>query len=215
MSGRRLLILAAAAGLLGAQTGVEIEDRLDVVHVDNRVIAVNAATGALVETTLERNEEVVEVASQGGVGVVVTSVRLLGIGVGSPAWQELRLRVRERAAEPPAVRLEDRVALVSLPSRVLAIGGESGRWSELRFGPGEKPRQVFSDAGLATVLTPRRAIAITPGGALVEIPITPQERIEGVSTRPDSVTLTTSHRVLVFRTGALRWAELRRVDRRH
>jgi hypothetical protein len=215
MTYRRALLIALAVALPAADRGLEIEDRLDIVHVDNRLIAVNAATGALLEARLEVDERVLEVASQGRVGVVVTNVRLLGVGTPSSRWQELRFRKSERASAPPDVHIEDRVALVPLATRLAVLGGENGRWSELPLGPGEARLRVLADTGLATVLTSRRAIAITPDGAFIEVGLTPQEVIEATSTRPDSITLTTSHRVLVFRSGALRWAEIRRIDRRH
>lgn len=200
-----LLAAVALAGPAAAQTGVPVEDRIDLVRVDRRLLAVDA-DGSTLEVDLELGERVLDLRSDGRVGIATTSARLLGVTTRSASWRELRLRVEERAAGPPAIHLGQRVAVVPLTSRLAALGAESSSWQEIELGPRESIDQLLIDANVAVAVTSRRLIgfAVASGG-FVEEPLSPQERIEAASHQESSVALTTSRRLLVFRSGALRW----------
>ena len=215
----RLLLAALLAASLGgihpahAQSGVQIEDRVDVLLVDRRLIAVNATGQSVAELVLELGEEVVASGSQGRLGVAATTARLLGIRAGDPGWTELRYRVSERKSPPERLHLEDRIALVTLPMRIVALTSSSRGWLELGLSPGERVEGVLSDTNLAAVVTPRRAIAISDGSGFVEIGLGPREQIESTSARSSSISLVTERRVLVFRAGSAFWVEVPRKDK--
>ena len=196
-----------------AQTdrGVEIEDRIDVLRVDRRLLAVSADSGSVLEEKLRLDERLVLLESDGVVGVAATDKRLLGITTRSGSWQEVQLRIGESA--PARIHLADRLALVVLDRRLLALTQGGGIWTELELFAGELPVQIEVASEVGICVTGRRAIAISSEGTgFVEVPLTPREEVESVSVKDQSVTLRTLYRVLVFRGGFPRWLELRRTD---
>ena len=198
---------------LAAPPGVAIEDRIDVVQVDRSILAVGAS-GAFLEIDLEIGEAVLDTRSQGLIGVVTTTSRLLGVTPESASFRELRYRIEERKQLPERIYLADRVALVDLGARLAALGPDSSSWNELSLGPGEQLSRVVIDTNLAGAVTQRRAIAFAPeSGGFITIALSPRETVESSSLRDSSLTLTTSRRFLVFRAGAVRWAERVRRNR--
>ena len=207
------LLLLSLALLAAPPEGVRVEDRIDLVHVDRRVLAVNAG-GSFAEVELEVGERLMETHSQGLMAVASTSVRLLGASAERNGFRELRYRVEEREGPPRAVYLGDRVALVPLRTRLLALAPESSQWNEIALTPREDLLRVLIDTNLAAVITPRRAIAFAPeSGGFVEVALTPNESVEQSSLTESSVVLTTGRRVLIFRSGAARWIEQLRKGR--
>jgi hypothetical protein len=193
--------------------GVEIEDRLDVLRVDRRLLAISADSGRILEMKLRPDERLVLLESQGVVGVAVTNDRLLGATTESSGWQEVRLRLRERKSPVERVYVGDRLALVPLERRLLALTAGAGTWTELELFPGETPVRVEVESGVGVCITGRRAIGISSRrGGFAEVPLTPREKVESVSLKAHSATLRTLYRVLVFRSAASGWVELRRTD---
>lgn len=209
------LLLAGSASALEPE-GVKPEDRLDLIELDRRVLAVNGKGGGPVATTrLELGERVLALESQGLVGVVTTTSRLLGYSSRSPNPAELRYRVAERPRGPEQVRLGDRVALVIFRTRLAALAPTTGSWLELALAPGEQPERVFADANLAGITTGRRAIAFAPqSGGFVETGLSPRESIERIQISDNSVSLVTPRRLLIFRVGDEIWTEVHREDKR-
>ncbi len=204
-----LAILLALGRVALAEPGVQIEDRIDILQTERRLIAVDA-TGRLVsELDLEVGEEVVAIGSEGRLGVASTSARLLGFRSGAPSWVELRYRISESPSE--RLYLEDRVALVTLPERIVALTASSKGWLEIRLSPGERAESVFSDSNLGAVVTSRRVIAVSDRTAFVEIRLSPREQVETSSTSDSSISLMTQRRLLFYRAGSARWVELPRL----
>ena len=207
------LCAAAAAEVL--EPGAQIEDQLDVVQVDRRIIAVSSLGGTIFETPLELGEHVRGILSRGLMGIVTTNVRLLAATAGSSRFKTLRYRVTEREATAPEPQVADRVALVALGPRVAALAASSAGWSQLALGPQEELRHTQVSANLALVLTDRRAVAFSAAsGGFVEEPLSPEEAIESVSLKDGSITLETPRRVLVFHAGRPVWTALLRTNRR-
>jgi hypothetical protein len=201
------------AGPVRAQTdrGVEIEDRLDVLRVDRRLLAVSADSGSVLEEKVRAGESLVLLESAGVVGVAVTDDRLLGVTTRSSNWQEVELRTGESV--PTQVHVGERLALVVLDRRLLALTQGSGIWTELELLAGELPVQIKVDSAVGLCVTGRRAIGVSSDGTgFVQVSLTPREKVEAVSMKDQSVTLRTLYRVLVFRNGSPRWVELRRTD---
>jgi hypothetical protein len=197
----------------GGDRGVEIEDRLDVLRVDRRLLAVSADSGGILEVKLRPDEKLQFLESQGVVGVAASNERLLGATTRSSSWQEVRLRVRERKVPIERAYLGDRLALVPLQRRLLALTRGSGIWTELKLLPGETPVRVEVASGVGVCLTERRAIGVSSeGGGFSEVSLTPREKIESVSLKDQSATVQTLYRVLVFRTAEAGWTEIRRTD---
>jgi hypothetical protein len=211
-----LICLCAAPGLGRDRfPGVEVEDRIDLVPVDNQILAIDSKRQRQRAIDLEIGEQIVSLHQSGLLAVVVTDARLLGITTQLAEFQELRYQVLERSAVPPAeVFIGDRVALVALRRRLVAMSTTTTSWQELATGPREELQDVIIEDNVAAALTQRRAIAFSPRTSqFIEILLTPQEVIEAVSSSDSSITLTTSRRILIYRSGAGRWTELTRRNR--
>jgi hypothetical protein len=198
-----------------AQRTAPVEDQIDVVAVDRRLLAVNGRTGNVIEERLERGEELIWYENRGQIGVAATTLRLLGVTARAGNWRELRYRLSENEPLPSAFYLGDRVALVPLATRLVAMGQKSSRWSELRLGPREWVEIVEADDNVGYARTSRRLIGFpSEGSGFAEVALTPGEGHESTSIEDDSVTVTTDRRVLLFRVGGGRWTELVRTDKR-
>jgi hypothetical protein len=215
-----VVLFALAAGLapspaLAQGRTAPVEDQIDVVAVDRRLLAVNGRTGNVIEEKLERGEELIWFENRGQIGVAATTLRLLGVTARAGNWRELRYRLSENEPLPSAFYLGDRVALVPLATRLVAMGQGSTRWSELRLGPREWVEMVEAADNVGYALTSRRLIGFpSEGSSFAEIALTPGEGHVASSLEDDSVTITTPWRVLLFRVGAGRWTELVRTDKR-
>ncbi len=78
---------AAEAYAQRAEPGIPLEDRVDVVQVDRRLLAVRSGPGGgVVEQRLELGERVLAIRTRGLIGVATTNVRLLGVTSGSSGW---------------------------------------------------------------------------------------------------------------------------------
>lgn len=195
------------------QTGVPSEDRVDVLRLDRRLVALDAAGASLAELDLELGEEVLALESQGVLGIASTSARLLGFRSGDAGWHELRYRRSEREQPPGRLHLAERIALVALPARVVALTPSSRGWLELDLGPGERAERVLADTNLAAVVTSRRAIGVSAPGGFAEIGLSPRESVETTSQQDSSISLLTQRRLLVYRAGSSLWLDLpRQID---
>lgn len=190
----------------------EPEDRIDVISVDRRVLAVNA-DGGLPELDLEIGEEVTGTRSVGLVGVAATNTRLLGITSESGSWRELRLRVSERRNLPERIHVGDRVALAVLGGRIAALALGSTGWNELPLTPREKVEHAKAGANVAGVATQLRAIGFSASSGFVSITLRPSEEVQASSVKDSSIVLTTNVRILIFREGSGIWLERRRFKR--
>jgi hypothetical protein len=214
VAGRAGIIGAVVLALLGAARAtadledLEPQDIVNLVSLEDRLLAVNPATGAVAEVDLELGERLIEMRSRGLVGVALTSRRLLGITSRSAVWAELRYRVTEGDGAFP-LHLSDRVALVELPHRLAALAPGSGGWQELSVGPSEQLVRIDSSARIITIVTSRRAIGYSRRSGFVEVSLSPREQVERASLDDRSAALITSHRVLIFQAGGRGWSWLR------
>ena len=195
----------------GDLSGNPVEDQIDLVEVDNRVLAIDARNRRTREVKLEIGEQVLGLDSRGLVAVIRTSARVLAIGTRLAEFLEVRYRVGERAMPPMQAYLGDRVAVVSLDNRLLGMSTTTRSWLELDIGPQERLGEFYTETNVVAVTTQRRAIALAPRlSKFAVINLTPSERVLGVSTNESSVTLTTPRRILIFRAGDGQWSELLR-----
>jgi hypothetical protein len=195
----------------GDLSGKPVEDQIDLVEVDNRVLAIDARNRRTREVQLEIGEKVLGLDSRGLVAVIRTSARVLAIGTRLADFLEVRYRVGERAMPPTQAFLGDRVAVVSLDNRLLGMSTTTSSWLQLDLGPQERLGEFYTETNVVAVTTQRRAIALAPRlTTFAVINLTPRERVLSVSTNESSVTLTTPRRILIFRAGDGQWSELLR-----
>jgi hypothetical protein len=186
----------------GELSGAPVEDQIDLVEVDNRVLAIDARNRRTREVRLD---------SRGLVAVVRTTARVLGIGTRLADFLQVRYRIGERAMPPEDVYLGDRVAIVKLDNRLLGMSTTTSSWLELDMGPQEELGEFFTETNVVAVTTQRRAIALAPKlTKFATINLGPSERVLSASTNESSVTLTTRRRILIFRAGDGNWSELLR-----
>lgn len=203
-----VLVSIAIGSSVHASAGLRSEDRVAVLEVDRKVVAV-AGDSTLAEFELSPDEKVVSVHARGTLGLALTTRRLLGIHAGAGNWLEVRYRVGE--SDPPQIRLGDRVALAAFPHRVLALSSAGPSWHELDLGPGENPARLVAGANLGAIVTSRRVLGFSAGGSrFVQEPITPREDIERERVGDAMIALFTRRRVLVYQVGATRWTWTRR-----
>ncbi len=200
--------------IVGASGQFEVTDRVDLVHVDQQLLAIRGETGAVLEIPLEVGERVIDIQSGGLMGVASTSNRLLGITAASPDWTVLRYRVSERERGVARIYVQDRVAVASLPHRLVALNPSLKTWIRTALSPGESQPEILTGAQLAVAITPRRALGFSDQSSrFAEIQLGPRERIQRRSVEDSSITLVTERRVLVFRAGAASWVEVDRKKR--
>jgi len=213
-----LPLLGGVSGAAGTARAIDtraIEDQVDLIQVDRKLVAVEGASGRVLEIDLERGERVLLSEQSGRVAVCVTTSRLIGYESGASRFRELRLRMpRSKEADNARILLGDRVALVALPTRLAALG-KSG-WLDVELAPAERVElELLGESNVAAAVTSRRAIGFArSSGGFVEIALSPREAVESSSLEANSVTLITSRRVLSFSSGAVRWFERIRRNRR-
>jgi hypothetical protein len=204
-----LCLLAAPLAAQRRDTS-PLADLLQIVVQRRQLLAIDAESGGQLEEPLQLGEQVLWHATQGRVGVALTDRRVLAVGVGSGAWQETRYRNAER--RPQAASLGDRVALVLTSQRVLGFDGGSRNLIEHELGPQESVRHSRVGQNVAVVVTSRLALGLSPFvGGFFTARLDVGERIEALAAFADHATLTTSRRLLIFRSTTGSWEE-RSVD---
>lgn len=204
-----LALLALVAAALGAGGDrVPLGDLVEVVVLDDEILAFDAEAGGTLALSRRVGEEVLWTAARGLLAVVVTDQRVLAVGTGAASWQEVDY---QRGESPPgAAQLGDRVALVALEQRVLGFVGPGNRFSELRLGPQQRVRTTRVGANVAVVVTNRDAHGLSSSaGGFFPVPLQVREDVERVETGANVATLHTDRRVLVFRAPTGSWAERR------
>lgn len=197
-----------------ALPGFAVEDQLDLIQVDRRVIVIDSRNQRQQEFELEVGERVIGLDSSGLVAVARTTARLMGTTTNVQNWQELRYRIDERASPPDRAFLGDRVAMVALQNRLVAMSTTTQSWIELGIGPREPRGRILTGTNLVVAVTGRRVVAFAPKlSSFAEIILTPGESIDSTQIGDNSATLTTPRRILIFRARAGQWTELRRSAR--
>jgi hypothetical protein len=185
-----------------------LEDVLQIVVADRALLALAARSGSGPRAALQRGERVLAQHTRGRVGVALTDRRILAVGVGSAAWQDVRFRSAEELAGEP--QLGDRVALVVTNLRVLGFDGGSGNLVQQRLGTRERVLSQATGANVVVVVTDRRALGLSPfAGGFFEVPLSLYEGFEGVEASGNMATVRTSRRLLTFRAPTGIWAEQR------
>jgi hypothetical protein len=202
------LTLAPIAQAQLTRDQIPLGDLIEIVVMDDEILAVDAEGGGSSVVRRQLNESVLWTGTRGRVGVVITDRRVLGIAPSSGGWQEANY---ERG-EAPALdaQLGDRVAVILLRRRVLGFLGTVGRFVQQRLGPQEDLRAVQVGANVAVLVTNRVAIGLSPeAGGFFSFRLHLRERITEVSARANLATVQTDERVLVFRAPTGTWAERR------
>ena len=187
---------------------VPLGDLIEIVVMDDEILAVDAESGGSSVVRRQLGESVLWTGTRGRVGLVITDRRVLGFAPRSGGWQEARY---ERGEAPPHdAQLGDRVAVIILRQRVLGFLGTAGRFVQTRLGPLEDLRTVQVGANVAVLVTNRVAVGLSPeAGGFFSIRLQLRERLTEVTARSNLATVQTDQRVLVFRAPTGTWAERR------
>lgn len=78
---------------------------------------------------IKLSERIVSKKSQGNVGIVVTSNRILGFSVIADKWTTENLKMNE---SPDEIIVEGNVATVKTNQRVLGFSAHTGKWIEAK-----------------------------------------------------------------------------------
>ena len=200
-------VLRAPATHASDPTGeVPLADVLEIVVLENKILAIDAHGGGQTHVALEIGERVHWTGTQGRVGIVLTDRRLLAIGTGSAAWQVTRYRRNEEP--PPEALLGERVAVIATSKRALGFDGGSGNLVERSLGPRETVWDEKAGANVAVIVTNRRALGLSPfAGGFFEAKLRLGEALQSLKVRANLATLTTSQRILIFRAPSGSWEE--------
>jgi len=200
------LVPAGAGPLPPVPEEIPLEDLVEVVVLDREVLAIDARGGGQIVERLALSESVLWTGSRGAVGVVLTTERVLAVGLVSDRWQEARY---QRAETPPdSAQLGDRIAVVVTSNRVFGFDGGSGNLVEARLGLKENVVTSSVGANTAVVVTDRRALGLSPAaGGFFPVKVRPNERIESLKAKSNVATLRTDQRLLIFRSRTGTWEE--------
>ena len=204
------LLACPAAGQLafGDDDRVPLGELLEVIALDDELVAIDAETGGTSVERLRVGEEILWRGSRGLLAVVVTDQRVLAIATRSSRWQSVNYERRERP--PQEVLLGDRVALVVLGRRVLGFVGTTSRFAEERLGPHQELRASRVGANVGVIVTDREALGLSPAaGGFFPVRLQLKEKLRAVEARANLATVSTSQRILVFRAPSGTWAERR------
>jgi hypothetical protein len=185
---------------------VPLGDVIQVITLDNKVIAVDARGGGQKTIRLKAKEKVLWTGARGEIGVAITSYRMLAISAGSSAWQELSYAAGE--ALPESALLGDRLALLVTGQRVV---GFNGQFVETTLAATEDVLASRVGQNVGVVVTTHRALGLSPGAGFVEVPMEAREQVAAVTVGANLATVTTEHRIRVFRAPSASW-EVRRVQ---
>lgn len=183
-----------------------LEDQLEVVELERKILALDPWTGAALAIDLGREEVVRWRGVRGRVGLVVTDRRLLATVPGAARWAERELGVSE--SSPQRVLLGDRVALVVTDRRVLAFEGVAGNWNELDLRPREQVLEAGVGTNVAVAATRFRVFGVAAlRGGPFEHELDIHDELVGLSVHAGFATVTTRKILLTFRAPGANWSE--------
>jgi hypothetical protein len=204
-----LLVLLPAASLAQPPDEIPLEDILQVLAIDRKLIALDARSGARRVLELRLAERLVWHGSRGKVGMAFTDQRILAVAQGSAAWQQVPIHAGE--VLPAAALLGDRVGLVVTSRRALGFDGGTGNVVESSLGLRERVIAQRVGANVGVVVTNRRALGVSPqAGGFFTTSMNVEERFEELSVDSNIATVITNRRLLIFRGPFGSWSETRR-----
>ncbi len=185
---------------------VPLGDLVQVVTLNNKVIAIDARGGSQETVRLKAKEKVEWTGARGKIGVALTNYRVLAFSADGGAWQELSYTSGEE--RPDAALLGDRVAMLVTGYRII---GFNGAFAEARFESTEKLVDSRVGQNVAVAVTTHRALGFANTvSQWVDTPMNSDEQLLSVTAGADFATVTTEHRIRVFRAPSASW-EVRRV----
>lgn len=186
-----------------------LQDVVDVVVIDRRILAFDARGTGQFGIELELGEQVLSTAALGRIGIAITDRRVLGVTADTFSWRALRFLIDE--APLYDVALGQQVALLVTSRRAIAFDGGAGAWLATDFGPREKIERVRVGPSTGLIVTNRRALGVSPqSGGFFETDLELRERLEEVTAGVGVATIITSRRILVFRGLSGIWTFQRR-----
>jgi len=208
-----VLVALGLPGAAHAQTTpadvFPLNELIEVLVVDREMLAFDSVGTKTFRERLKIDEEVLFQGERGAVGVIFTTRRALAVTSASSEWQELQWRLDERIPEEPL--LGDRLALLATGKRLLGFSAGDGAWTVEEVGPNETVLDLQAGRNSAVAVTNRRALAISPHASrFFETRLRVHEDIQNVSAESNLATITTSQRILVFRSATGSWSERKR-----
>lgn len=169
--------------------------------LDHELVAVDGG-GIGPRETLEVDEDLIDHATHGAIGLAITNRRILAVSATSAAWQVARLGPKESG--PTRMLLGDLVALTVTSRRILGFEGRTSNLVETRLRPGEDPLGLAIGDNVGIAVTGRRVLGLsTWAGGFFEMPLRVREQVEALDAAADFAILRTDQRLLTFngRTG--------------
>lgn len=204
-----MVAISAPARAQNVPGEVPLADVLEILVVDRKLLAIDAAGGGQTVARLRLDEAVVWKGARGKVGVVITDQRVLAVATQSGSWQEADYGRTEIG--PKSALVGERVALAITSERVLGFDGGSGNLVEQRLKPREKVVAARVGENVGVVVTDRRAVGLSPFlGGFFSVAIGLKDQLESVSAESNIATLTSNRQILIFRATTGTWEERNR-----
>ena len=186
-----------------------VEDVIDIHLGDQEVIAVKQGE-TISKIDLQLKETFLWKGTDGYVGAVVTTERLLAVSRSSSGWIELPFRLSEAYEKtPPDVLLSDRLVLLATNKRIIGFDSDSNRWATVDLPLHEELVETAIDAYVGVSVTTGRAYGLAKGvSTFVEERFKEKEQILSVETSAYNATIRTSRRLLIFKSAGAYWREI-------
>lgn len=175
--------------------------------VANGKIVAFPASGGGIEENLGMHETVIAAAARGQTEFVQTSTRLWGFFSELRRWTEVPLSAEEQVGRNHVL---PRLILAQSDRQMYGFQEGRGHWSTESPGIRETVKQLHGRGHVAVAITSERALAFSSyTGGFFSIPWSNDERVLSVEETNDAYMVRTSARMLVFRSQATEWTEVK------
>lgn len=198
-----LVFMLAPVVSLTANADEDIEDFIDIVESESKVIAVVKGEKTR-SVKLRPGEEITWSGSRGHLGAFFTDDRFLVISTSSGNWRELRLKIDE--AETARVSISAYIVLLVTDKRAIGFDAVSNLFVETRLPLDDEVTVVETGDKVAVVITSGKAFGLAANAsAFTELRLRIKERIETTKVTANKVTVRTSDRLLSFSASSASW----------
>ncbi len=185
----------------------EIEDLIDIVESENKIIAIIKGIKKN-SFDLRANEKVLWSGSRGYLGAFLTNLNFFVISTTSNSWRALPLKKSE--FEQRAASISSYIALLVTNDRIISFNAKSNRFIETRLPIHDELLEAEAGKYVAVVITSSRVFGLTLGTSTFnEIRLRNKETFESINITESKAVVRTSDRLLTFEAKGSTWREHR------
>ena len=202
-----LICLAILAFTISSYAEEEIEDLIDIIETESKIIAIIEGRKTI-SFHLLSNEKVIWNGSNGYLGAFLTNLHFFVISTTSNSWRALPLKLSE--SEKGVASLSPYIALLVTGDRAIGFDAASNRFIEVQLPIHDELIAAEAEKYVAVVITSSRAFGLAAEtSAFTEIRLQIRETVESIKITASKATVRTSDRLLTFEATGSRWKEHR------